>query len=113
MNKQHNGPETQVDCKRQYEITFDFSIFFPNVESDTSIAEARQFPKEIRMKEMTKASPFLGHFKSLAIVNVGTEGIACARRTGQIGHVKKLAIVIPIIEILSIRLELFTISIKA
>ena len=86
-------------------IIVDILIFLPLVASDVKQLAEKQFPKNMRKKDMTKARPSFGHFKSLVTAKYGTEGRACARRMGQSGHVMKLIKLNPNIEISSIMFE--------
>ena len=82
-------------------IIVDVLRIFPLVASNVKQLIEKQLPRKIRKKDTTKARPFFGHFKSLVSVKYGAEGRAFARRMGQSGHVAKLMILHPTIEILS------------
>ena len=91
----------------------DVLIFLPSVASDIKLAETTQCPKIFRIKERTKNSPYLGHFRSLVIVKDGTEGRARASRRGQSGHVKRVIKPVPKIEIWSMIFAFLVISAPA
>ena len=110
--QKHTRTDIKQKGKMDPKTIVDVLIFLPLVASDVKQLADNQLPKSKRKKDMTKARPFFGHFKSLVIVKYGTEGRACARRRGTSGHVMKLIKLNPNIEILSMMFEFAIISVQ-
>ena len=111
--QRHVRMNMKLKGKMDPEIIVDVLRFLPLVASEIKQLAEKQFPKEIRKKDKTKASPFFGHFKSLCIVKYGAEGRACARRRGQSGHIMTIMKLHPTIEMLSIMFAFANISVQA